>query len=194
VNIGTLIEDYRGPSINIANEAVVRLSIDHLTALGHRRIVFLVNEPEASGNVMERCRAFNSIVAERELSDARLVSCGTRFWEDSHAKAYETMPAVLAMNPRPTAIFTHSDAGAWAALRWLAEHDIKCPGQISVLGFSDDAPSRFTYPKLTTFAQPTLEMTARAIEMLTEKPMPRRIERFLPVLVQRESTGPAITE
>jgi DNA-binding LacI/PurR family transcriptional regulator len=101
------------------------------------------------------------------------------------------MPEIMAMKPRPTAIFAMSDPGAWVAIKWCAENDIKVPDQISVLGFSNDRPSQFTYPALTTIAHPVAKIAQCAIQLLS-KPGPQRVTRMLtPELVLRESTGPA---
>jgi LacI family transcriptional regulator len=193
VNIGPAMQDYPGPSLAIDNEATIRIAVEHLMALGHRRIVYLINEPEVSGNVIERSLAFQAVVRERGLSEARAVSCHTQFWEDSYAQAYPFMQAVFSQGRRPTAIIAHSDPGAWAAMRWLADSGYSVPSQVSVLGFGDHKPSRFTYPKLSTLAQPLANMAARALEILAMKPMPTDLERFSPTLVVRESTGPAPT-
>lgn len=190
VNINTLIQDYPGAFLGTANETVIRMTLDHFRSLGHERIVFLVTEPEESGNVQEKLRLFESITREYGLNEARVVSSHTRYWEDSYAKAYETMPKVFRLPLRPTAIFTHSDTSAWAALRWCEDQGISVPGAVSIMGCNDDRPSRFTSPRLTTLSQPLAEMAERAVEMLLEGPFSVEPERFEPTLVVRDSTGP----
>ena len=146
-----------------------------------------VNSDDCVAFKMER--AFEEITAAGGLAEAVVVHCGTKPFEDSHDAAYRQIDKLLAVNPRPTAIFTVSDAGAWAALRRLSELGISVPQEISVLGFSDDRPSRFMHPALSTIAQPVAEIARRAIEMLVENQPGTRVEFMPPSLVIRESTA-----
>lgn len=190
VNVEARIADYAGDYIGGDDEQGVRLGMEHLIEVGHRRIALLVNEPEEMGSVTARIRAFQSITREHDLSQSRIVRCATRHWEDSYEAAYGKMDELWALKPRPTAIFAVSDPGAWAALKWLAEHKIRVPQQVSILGFDDDRPSRFTHPALSTLAPPIAAIARRAVTMLAEDAGHVRAE-FLPShLVVRQSTAP----
>jgi DNA-binding LacI/PurR family transcriptional regulator len=91
---------------------------------------------------------------------------------------------------KPTALFTVSDAGAWAAMDWLYRQGLDVPGDVSVLGFENVPTSRFTRPALTTVAHPVAEIAARAIDALwSERYDPHRHELVEPHLVVRNSTG-----
>lgn len=191
VNIDSYIPDYPGAFVGTSNTDTVRIAFDHLQNLGHKRIVLCINEPEESGNVIDRTQVFEKMAAERGLTEARVFHCGIRHFEDSYLATYRKMEELMALSPKPSAIFLISDPGAWAALKWFAEKNIRVPQEISVLGFSDDRPSRFTHPALTTIAHPVAEIAQTAIQLLT-KPEHQRVTRFLtPELVVRESTGPA---
>lgn len=190
VNIDTLVPGYRGAFIDTSNAEIIRIGLDHLTGLGHRRIALLINEPEEHGNVIERTRFFEKETGERGLKGAKIFHCGIHFFEDSYQAAYRKMPELMKNEPFPTAIFAISDSGAWAALKWLAENQIKVPDQISVLGFNDDRPSRFTHPALTTIAHPIAEIARSAVELLAAPGGPPVSRLLSPELVVRESTGP----
>ncbi len=191
VNIDCLIPDYPGPFVGTDNQAVVQIALDHLVGLGHERIAFFINEPEEHGNVIERARLFEEEAARRGLTRARVFHCSTHFYEDSYEAAYRKMPELMNGPHRPTAIFAMSDPGAWAALKWLAEKRIKVPEEVSVLGFSDDRPSRFTHPGLTTIAHPVGEIAATALRLFTEPPDAEARYFLPPRLVLRDSTAEA---
>jgi LacI family transcriptional regulator len=54
-------------------------------------------------------------------------------------------------------------------MRALCELRVPCPDRVSVLGFDDfDWAANFS-PRLTTVAQPTLEMGKRAVQILLRK-------------------------
>ena len=112
----------------------------------------MLNEPEANNNVMLRAKYFEEECKARGLTGWHTVHCGTKFWEESYTKAYQTMARVIAL--QPTAIFAFDDAGAWGALKWCSDQGIRVPQDLSVLGFANDKPSAFTYPALTTIAHP----------------------------------------
>jgi DNA-binding LacI/PurR family transcriptional regulator len=171
------------------NLATTKLGLDHLTSLGHEKICLLLNEPEANENVMLRAKYFEEECRARGLTGWNIIHCGTQFWEDSYTKAYEAMPKVMDLKPTPTAIFAFDDPGAWAVLKWCANHGINIPGDLSLLGFANDKPSAFTHPALTTIAHPIHELAATAVDLVTSGPSLRKIQLFAPTLIIRESTA-----
>jgi LacI family transcriptional regulator len=185
--------DTRAPSdkahfVGTDNLATTKIGLDHLAALGHQRICLLVNEPEASENVIQRTKSFEDECRARGI-DGQVVHCGTQFWEDSYTKAYSAMPQVLAL--KPTAIFAFDDPGAWAGLKWCTTHNVNVPRDLSILGFANDKPSAFTHPALSTIAHPIQELAAKAVEFATGQFATQQVQLYTPSLVVRESTGPA---
>jgi len=170
----------------------IQIGLDHLCGLGHRRIVLLVNEPEETGTIRAAVAAFQGQAKRRGLVDGKVVHSGAHFWDDSYEIAYRSMSDLWKVDKPPSAIFATSDPGAWAALKWLSEHKIRVPEDVSVLGFSNDAPSRFTLPALSTVAHPVSALARRAIEMLENR---EAAQVFLPpTLVVRQSTAPVLIQ
>lgn len=174
------------PLVVIDNRAGINIGLEHLWGLGHRRITLIVNEPATEPNVVQRVEAYNGLMRSRRFKP-RVIDCGTKHWASSFDAAYRAMPQV--MEGDPTAIFTVSDDGAWAALKWLAERGIRVPDRMSVLGFDDDAPSRFTQPALTTVAQPLRELAEQAVAQLWERDSQVKPTRLIPKLMIRQSTA-----
>jgi DNA-binding LacI/PurR family transcriptional regulator len=177
--------------VGIDNETGIRLALEHLRELGHRRVIFLGNEPDVQPNIVAREQAFLELTADWGWSKSRIISAVTQPWENSYEAALRMMPQVW--ESRPTAIMTASDRGAWAVLGWLAENGIRVPQEVSVVGFDNAPHSEITYPSLTTIAHPKAAMVRWAVEILTTsvtKPQEIRLE---PELIQRRSTGPAVT-
>ena len=191
VNVDTLMPGCGDAYVGVDNEEGIRLGMEHLAGLGHRRIVLLVNEPMEAGNVKVRVEAFESYARSHRLAEARVVDCGMSFEGDSIRGVMEGMGRVLAMDPRPTAVFTVSDPGAWIVLNYLNDRGIRVPRDMSVLGFDDDRASAFMQPALSSLAQPVAAIAQRALEMLTRTDTPSGTALLPPVLVVRKSTGPA---
>jgi LacI family transcriptional regulator len=185
---------YAGSWVATDAAAAVDLGLDYLAGLGHRRIALLVNEPAAPPTVDAKVQRFRERVAARALQGT-VHFAGTEIWQSSYDAATRAMDAVWGTDPRPTAIMTVSDPGAWAALKWLGQRGVEVPGEISVLGFEDVAPSRFTRPALSSIRHPLSEIAAAAIAVLRDSAACATPARVLlaPSLVVRESAGPAPT-
>ncbi|MBC8102559.1 MAG: LacI family DNA-binding transcriptional regulator, partial [Cytophagales bacterium] len=195
VSTDLMPEGYGGDVVATDSRAAVRLGLDHLFSLGHQRIVLLVNEPIRDKSVVDKIDEFLLRMSEQGLSlVGRIVICGTQSWQNSYDSAYHHMVEVWDSwsGQRPTAIFTVSDPGAWAVLRWFRERGVEVPGEVSVMGFEDAASSAHVVPSLTTLAHPSGEAVARCLEVLTAPiPAPHRTQLIPPRLIVRDSTGAA---
>ncbi len=158
-------------AIRFAVERGMRLVLDHLSELGHRRVLVLTPGvhplPRRAGLTAVEC-GFTAAGA----SAATLVA--------------------LAGRTRPTAIFGLSDALAYGALSACRDLGVAVPGQVSVAGFDDHPLSVLVEPGLTTISWNTPAAAAAAAELLLADP-PERLRQveMTPVLVARASTGPA---
>jgi len=171
--------------------AGVHAAVDHLVALGHRRIAHL-SGPTAMSTGFTRGRAFRSAVAAHSLAPAEtpVVECGS-YTEDSGAAATRRL---LAEHPEITAIFAGNDMIALGALQELREHRLDCPGDVSLVGFNDMRFVDKLVPPLTTVHVPHHQLGAEAAQLLLDQlDSPDRPAKTvsLPLdLVIRQSTAP----
>jgi LacI family transcriptional regulator len=90
-----------------------------------------------------------------------------------------------------TLVVAGNDLIAINALRFLAQHDIRVPDDVSVAGFDDISWARIVSPRLTTIAQPLVAIGTRAVELLDERlcgaEIANRATVFDVTLVERES-------
>jgi LacI family transcriptional regulator len=186
--------NYPGPVVATDAEEAVGIGMRHLTELGHTRIALLVNEPIREFNVAQKVDAFQAFVARTGLpATCRIVVCDSVARESFDA-ALAQMPALFAggESARPTAIFTVSDPGAWAAIKWCQQQGMRVPGDISVLGFEDAKSSKYMHPSVSSVGHPIKELASRVLDTLW-RGAPENRSRILvpPILFARESTGPA---
>lgn len=161
-------------------------AVDYLYALGHRKIGLLGGLPNTYP-----ARSHREAFKER-LSDYGLPICeewmvGDDFTEDS---GYYAMQKILQQPTKPTAVVCQSDAAAVGALRALERSGLKCPDDISIIGYDDIEICRYTHPALTTIRQDTLLLGRLAadtiIACIRDGSAPR--EQILPVsLIVRDS-------
>ena len=195
VSTDLMPEGYSGDVVATDARAAVRIGLEHLFALGHQRIVLLVNEPIRDKSVVDKIDEFLLQMSAHGLSlSGRIVICGTQAWQNSYEAAYQHMAEVWDLwgGEKPTVIFTVSDPGAWAVLKWFRERGIRVPEDVSVIGFENAASSAHVTPSLTTLAHPMAEAVARCLEVLTA-PLtePSRALLIAPTLIVRDSTGTA---
>ena len=78
----------------------------------------------------------------------------------------------------------------------IADCGLRCPQDVSVIGFDDIASAAYHVPRLTTVRQPLRRMGEVGVQILLKRienpaePYPDTV-MFQPELIVRESTGPA---
>ncbi len=154
----------RNRKICIDDYAAAKEITDYLIELGHERIGFIKGNPNQF-STGERLRGYKDALAAHGLAfDKKLIVRGL-FTYDSGLKAARKL---LAMAPRPTAIFASNDDMAAACLAVAASEGLKVPTNLSVVGFDDSPLASAVFPRLTTVKQPLAEMAAGAINSLLD--------------------------
>ena len=178
------------PDYASASEA----AIDHLFKLGHKRIAILSGPFGATDyHIIELNRGVRAGYDKANVPiEAQNIIYGDLNMEDGH-KALDLL--MDRPNP-PTAIFCFADAAAAGVIARAQARGIKIPGQVSVIGCSDDALSMHLQPTLTTVHLPAEQIGASAVSETDARvrerdAFPTEAKRILlPVqLVQRDSSG-----
>jgi LacI family transcriptional regulator len=171
------------------NELGVAQSLEHLSALGHRRITVLSWAVETSPDRQAE-RAVATSAAALGV-DCHVVACAYSL-NGSRPLALE----LLHSDDRPTAILCLSDSIAYGVYAACAELGLSIPGDVAVAGFGDHPISRLLAPPLTStvwdierVAELATEFLMRAID--ADGPQATLREVVEPVLVERPSTAPA---
>src|SRR5260370_10097968 len=76
---------------------------------------------------------------------------------------------LLRLDPRPTAIFPSSDVLASGVLAAARKCRLRCPEDVSIVGFDDLDFASLSEPSLTTVYQPGYQMGATACTLLLER-------------------------
>ncbi len=154
------------PSVTVDNEAGVRLAVGHLVSLGHRDIACIAGPQDVSTGLV-RYRSFRSAMTDSglEVPDGR-VAFARAF---SIAEGYRCAREVLAAQGGCTAIAAGNDMLAVGCYRALDEAGLRCPADISVVGFNDMPFIDLLRPPLTTVAFSHFEVGAHAADLLIER-------------------------
>jgi LacI family transcriptional regulator len=133
------------------------LAMEHLHALGHRRIVFIKGQ-EFSSDTRVRWSAILDAARHLDLRVAPELVVQLQGDVPSPELGYHVTQELLARGEKFTALFAFNDISAIGAIRALREAGHSVPGDISVVGFDDIQSAAFQNPALTTVRQPLRKM------------------------------------
>lgn len=190
------------PAVMVNNAEGAFEATRHLINLGHRQIA-IISGPLAFSTNAERVEGFRNAMGAAGLPvPEEHLRCSELRLEGGYRCALEMMK----LSPRPTALFSTNYEMTLGSLRALRELGIKCPEEVSVVGFDDlvigaDGFNWATMisPQPTTVAQPGQEIGREAVKLLMdriEKPdgaQPNGVPSVLRLRVElhlRESSGP----
>lgn len=181
--------------VSVDNAMVTTLAVDHLVALGHRRITYVTGPAQTAARVA-RLKGFRTATERHGLgSEARVHEISlpqNQYGDDMIAElGVEAALALAKTSPRPTALIAMNDLLAIGLAAGLREHGIVIPDDIAMVGIDDLFLARLMNPPMTSLRQPLSAMAEAAVDCLvadgTEaKPATSLI--FTPELIVRQST------
>ena len=181
-------------NIILDQERGARVALEHLLALGHRKIAFMKGQPRSS-DAEDRWNAVRKVAHELGLAMDKDLIVNLEFDDPSPQVAYPYVKELLTRQKPFTALFAYNDISAIGAIRAIREEGLRIPQDISVVGFDDIPWAAYHTPSLTSVRQPLGKMGEIAaetvigmIEHSSEHVPQMAIE---PTLVVRESTGRA---
>jgi LacI family transcriptional regulator len=168
------------------NRTGVRNALEHLHALGHRRIAVL--RPPGSPTNDRPAEIYVGAEADRLGLDVDVVSAPYELHE-----ATGVARTVLAATQRPSAVFCFSDSIAYGVYAAARELQLRIPGDLSVIGYDDHPVSILLAPPLTSFSWDTERLVDMAVGMVLAAidghPRRRRRVVIAPNLRERASTA-----
>ena len=161
-------------------------AVEHLHALGHRRLAYVAGPDNYSNRA--RQRAFRGTCARLGV-EGRVVG-GVAPTFDAGVRA-----ADLVLADGATGVLAYNDDVAAGVVGRFTDRGVAVPGGRSVVGFDDTAFASMISPRLTTVRLPMAEAGEVAVGLLLDllRGLPPRSGPVeLPVeLIVRGSTGPA---
>jgi LacI family repressor for deo operon, udp, cdd, tsx, nupC, and nupG len=178
------------PFVKIDNVAAAAEAVEHLIALGHRRIAHITG-PMPETLSLDRLAGYRQALAAHGIPpDDALVVEGDFSLAAGRAAVRQLADGGIDF----TAIFAASDQMAVGAVSELRARGLSVPDDVSVVGFDDIVLADAFEPPLTTIHQPRFDIgrqaMARMIGLLAEESGGEDV-LFATRLVVRGSTGPA---
>jgi LacI family transcriptional regulator len=178
------------PSATADDRRGIHLAVEHLAKLGHTRIAHIAGPLELSTG-LDRYEGFHEAMREAGLEPRpELIVTARAFTELEGARACAEL---LARGERPTAVAAANDLIALGCYDVFAERGVRCPEEISVVGFNDMPFADRFQPPLTTIRIPHYEIGTAAAQLMLERLQhgngePRQV-RLEPSVVVRASTS-----
>jgi LacI family transcriptional regulator len=184
-------------AVSTDNVAAACQATRHLIELGHTRIAFLTGRLGLSPHA-GRLEGFRQAMEGANLPIRECYLCQG---DGQTETGYRIGSELLGMETPPTAIVSSNHNVMLGLMRAVAQLGLKCPSDVSVVGFDDSAWSMHHTPRLTVIAQRADQIGKTAFEMLLKKMQAPESEPPQPELVLvpaelriRDSTCPPIAQ
>jgi LacI family transcriptional regulator len=179
--------------VGVDDEQVGRLATEHLISVGCRRIAH-IRGPELS-TAMGRLEGYRRTLARHNLdAPAAYVVSGKSIDDAGDVSGQEAMKQLLALDPRPDAVFCYNDPTAMGALREILDSGLRVPEDVAVIGCGNVRYAHLLRVPLSSVDQDSTgigEQAAQlALSLLEAKGAPVRPQQVLlqPKVVARAST------
>lgn len=175
------------------NTASVRTLVDHLAALGHRRVA-AVTGLVGLHSTIERTSSMRAAITDLGLDDdPRLMAAGNSTTHDARA----TVRDLFGRVDRPTAVVVLNNAMTIGTMRAMKDVGLRVPDDVALVCFDDFDWADLFEPRLTAVRQDVRAMGALAVELLltriADPDRPRRRLRVATSFQHRSSCGCAST-
>ncbi len=156
---------WKGDTVTSENEGGAYKAASYLIRLGHKRLATIMG-PQHLTNAQLRLNGFKRALREKKIQIGSEYIQETTF--DQHG-GYSKAIVLLKMIPRPTAIFAGNDLIAFGALQAVHEARLRCPEDISIMGFDNLDLAEMTSPPLSSVSQPGYQMGTAAASILIDR-------------------------
>ncbi|MBB1510877.1 LacI family DNA-binding transcriptional regulator [Tessaracoccus sp. MC1756] len=176
-------------SVSVDHTVGARLVVEHLKALGRRRMVFARGREELP-SILLRLTEARRVCSELGLEFEEMIT------SDYFVTGGLEAGAILGSRPAarmPDAVFCANDVYAMGLLTSLAQRGIQVPSQVAVVGYDDTDLAQVGRVPLTTIRQPAARIGDQAAALLlSEMTEPgehaHETVRYYPELIIRGST------
>jgi len=190
VLVNRSLEDGSVTSVTVNDRRGIKLAVDHVVGLGHARIGHVAGPQNLSTGHRRHLGFLEAMHAAGLDAPAECVQFAHFFTDDEGAQA---CAALLEADPQITAIVAGNDLLALGCYDALRTRGVRCPQDISVVGFNDMPFIGRLLPPLTSVRIPQREVGTVAADLLLEQLIdgagPAREILLEPTLIVRGSTA-----
>lgn len=169
VIIGSSIEGLNCTSIGTDIAEGTRMSVRHLSALGHHRIALLGGDPKNRSSLDRQIGFFDEMEALGLSSEMQYLQAAGYYAYDGEAGIQQLLGSVNR-DKWPTAVMAINDLVALGALRQLNKMGLRVPDDIALMGCDNQFFTAYTSPPITTLDLKSGELGRMAVASLMDTP------------------------
>lgn len=191
VFVDRILPSAEGCSVSVDDVLGGTLAVRHLVSQGHTAVAY-VSGPMTLQQCRDRKEGALAALAERGIAPAALGHVEAAFLDVRSGR--EACARLLAMEPRPSAVFCANDLLALGVLQALFAAGVRVPEDVALVGYDDIEFAAAAAVPLTSVRQPAVRMGRQAAELLLaetgEAAERHRHQRIVlaPELIERESS------
>lgn len=157
--------NWEGDSVTANNSAGAASAASYLIGLGHENVAAIAG-PLSLMNSQQRLKGFKRALRQANIELPAGYVQETGF---DRAGGYAKAKILLNMVPRPTAIMCFNDLIALGALMAIHEANLRCPGDVSLIGFDGLDFTETTTPQISSVYQSPYQMGAAGANLVLER-------------------------
>ncbi|WP_093856941.1 LacI family DNA-binding transcriptional regulator [Tenuibacillus multivorans] len=189
VFIDRLVSNVDVNTIMLANEDASKFAVDEFVKKQHERIGIVTTS--TVNNVSPRVERVNGYLKALETHGIPVRS--EYIISAELDKVQDELDQMMKLKDPPKAILAGNDLTLIEILKYVKEHNISIPDDLSLIGVDDVSFAEIYNPSITTVAQPTFRMGKQAAEVLINQiknggDEERQVFRFGPKLIPRQSS------
>ena len=149
----------------VENRRASKRLVDHVLDLGHERVA-IIHGHLADSVARDRLDGYRDALNAHGITERPELVVDAR-WNEQ--RGYAAMGDLMALPEPPTAVFSANYNMSIGALRWLREHNVSIPTDISFVSFDDVPAFSVHVPGITAVGQPVDKMAEAIVSVLAER-------------------------
>lgn len=175
----TVDEKNKIASVNIDYNQAVYEAVSHFIDGGHRKIGFINGPLDVPVNGKDRMEGYKRALEAHDLPyEESLVSVGDYTYESGK----EAMAQFLEQEIKPTAVYVASDEMAIGAIHEIQDRGQSVPQDVEIISSENTRLVQMVRPTLSSIAEPTYDIGAVAMRLLTKLMNNEKVENATVVL------------
>lgn len=168
VLLGEYTFDGQYDHVAIDNAHAARQAVTHLVDTGRTRIATIGSQPqEEYSTPLQRAAGYEA--ALRDAGFDPLPAYQLPSTNYSRADGYQAAEKLLAVTPRPDAIFCFSDLLAIGAMAAIHDAGLNVPADVAVIGIDNTEEGRYTRPSLSSVSIDIPFIAREAVRRVTAR-------------------------
>jgi DNA-binding LacI/PurR family transcriptional regulator len=139
--------------------------VEHLIALGHRRIALAISDIVQDTDHQDRLEAYDTALKDHDIPVDRRYHFHV---PPSRPDGAQVIRKMMSMSDRPTAVVFTDPLVAVGALNEALRLGVKVPEDVSILGFDDADVRNTVFPRLSAVCQDARRLGYEAFQSMTK--------------------------